>query len=328
MDVVAVPSLPKQSHLYTEATEVINSLLDLRPENWGLPPFEDWIDGTLPLEPWHIGGPVIKGYGRGSKVLGIPTANLSVEGYASVLAEHPAGVYFGWAKLSTRGFYKMAMSIGWNPFFNNTEKTIEPWLLHKFDEDFYGEELHLVVVGYIRPEANFPSLETLVAKIHEDGKIAENALELPLYAKIAMLMRFGVLDWLRLPIFTMKYGLKLWMGRAMYHSQIFIMDTGYVIDGLSLPPPFIRLPAIIRSTDLVDTGPADEYEIGDEYSYMDISLREQQQQLLDEEALRETLEEEAKAEKELDERIKQEQAHDELFRLEFEVKSDSEYESD
>ncbi|GKC98720.1 reverse transcriptase domain-containing protein, partial [Tanacetum coccineum] len=29
----------------------------------------------------------------------------------------------------------------------------EPWLLHKFDEDFYGEELHLVVVvGYIRPE--------------------------------------------------------------------------------------------------------------------------------------------------------------------------------
>ncbi|GKD13943.1 hypothetical protein Tco_1198350 [Tanacetum coccineum] len=38
--------------------------------------------------------------------------NLSVEGYASALAEHPAGVYFGWAKLSTRGFYKMAMSIG------------------------------------------------------------------------------------------------------------------------------------------------------------------------------------------------------------------------
>ncbi|KVH89608.1 HAD-like domain-containing protein [Cynara cardunculus var. scolymus] len=140
MEVVAVPSQPKQSHLYTAADEVINSLLDLRPENW---------------EPWHIGGPVIKGYGRGSKVLGIPTANLSVEGYATVLAEHPAGVYFGWAKLSNRGVYKMVMSLGWNPYFNNTEKTI----------------------------ANFPSLESLVAKIHEDGKIAENALELPSYAK-------------------------------------------------------------------------------------------------------------------------------------------------
>lgn len=39
--VVAVPSLPKQTHLYTSADEVINSLLDIRPEKWGLPPFQD-----------------------------------------------------------------------------------------------------------------------------------------------------------------------------------------------------------------------------------------------------------------------------------------------
>jgi hypothetical protein len=31
------------------------------------------MEGTLPIEPWHIGGPVVKGFGRGSKVLGIPT---------------------------------------------------------------------------------------------------------------------------------------------------------------------------------------------------------------------------------------------------------------
>lgn len=41
MEVVAVPSLPKQSHLYTVADEVINSLFDFRPEQWSLPPFED-----------------------------------------------------------------------------------------------------------------------------------------------------------------------------------------------------------------------------------------------------------------------------------------------
>ncbi|KAF5180301.1 Pentatricopeptide repeat-containing protein [Thalictrum thalictroides] len=74
----------------------------------------------------------------------------------------------------------MVMSIGWNPYFNNTEKTMEPWLLHDFSEDFYGEELRLAIVGYIRPEANFPSLESLISKIHEDRKIAENALDLPL----------------------------------------------------------------------------------------------------------------------------------------------------
>ncbi|KAL4334032.1 hypothetical protein GQ457_07G028750 [Hibiscus cannabinus] len=184
MEVVVVPSVPKQTDLYTPAAdEVINSLLDLQPEKWGLPPFQDWIEGTLPTQPWYIGGPVIKGFGRGSKVLGIPTANLSTKGHSSLLSEHPSGVYFGWAGLSTGGVYKMVMSIGWNPYFNNTEKTIEPWLLHEFNEDFYGEELRLVIVGYIRPEVNFPSLESLVAKIHEDKRMAERALDLPLYSK-------------------------------------------------------------------------------------------------------------------------------------------------
>ncbi|KAJ8504824.1 hypothetical protein OPV22_005710 [Ensete ventricosum] len=182
MEVVAVPSLPKQAGLYSSADEVINSLLDLHPEKWGLPPFEDWIEGTLPIEPWYIGGPVIKGFGRGSKVLGIPTANLPAENFSPILSEHTSGVYFGWAGLSTRGIYKMVMSIGWNPYFDNTEKTIEPWLLHDFGEDFYGEELRLAIVGYIRPEANFPSLESLIARIHEDGRIAEKALDLPIYA--------------------------------------------------------------------------------------------------------------------------------------------------
>ncbi|KAL8541450.1 hypothetical protein ACS0TY_002644 [Phlomoides rotata] len=182
MEVVAVPSIPKQSHHFTSADEVINSLLDLRPERWGLPAFEDWIEGTLPIDPWFMDGPVIKGFGRGSKVLGIPTANLSSEGYSDLLAEHPSGVYFGWAGLATRGVYKMVMSIGWNPYFNNSEKTIEPWLLHDFKEDFYGEDLRLAIVGYIRPEANFSSLESLVVKIHEDREIAEKALELPRYS--------------------------------------------------------------------------------------------------------------------------------------------------
>ncbi|MBA0745627.1 hypothetical protein Gogos_008198 [Gossypium gossypioides] len=101
MEVVAVPSFPKQAHPYTSADE-----------------------GTLPTEPWYISGPVIKGFGRGSKVLGIPTANLSPKGHSILLSEHPSGVYFGWAGLSTRGVYKMVMSIGWNPYFNNAEKTI------------------------------------------------------------------------------------------------------------------------------------------------------------------------------------------------------------
>ena len=32
--------------------------------------------------------------------------------------------------------------------------------MHKFDADFYGAELRVVVVGYLRPEKNFSSLGT------------------------------------------------------------------------------------------------------------------------------------------------------------------------
>lgn len=38
----------------------------------------------------------------------------------------------------------------------------EPWLLHEFNEDFYGEELRLVVVGYIRPEVSFEIVSMLL----------------------------------------------------------------------------------------------------------------------------------------------------------------------
>ncbi|GJW77929.1 hypothetical protein Tco_0139611 [Tanacetum coccineum] len=68
---------------------------------------------------------------------------------------------------------------------------------------------------------------------------------------------------------------------------------------------------------------ADEHKIGDEYltnGYL--TEKEQHQLLLDEEALREMLKEEARDEKEWEERIKKEQAHDELFRLEFKISFD------
>lgn len=59
--------------------------------------------------------------------------------WQGALAEAVSGVYCGWASLgSADAVYKTAMSIGWNPFYNNEQKTAEPWLLHDFDEDFYG----------------------------------------------------------------------------------------------------------------------------------------------------------------------------------------------
>lgn len=181
MEVIAVPSLPTKTArpLYAHADHILSSLLDLELERWGLPPFQDWIGRALPIPAWRVGGSVIKGYGRGSKILGIPTANLPTAAFSGALAEQVCGVYLGWAGLADKGVYKMVMSVGWNPYFDNAEKTVEPWLLHEFPDDFYGEELRLVVVGYIRAEANFPSVESLIERIREDGNIAGTALDLP-----------------------------------------------------------------------------------------------------------------------------------------------------
>nr|GFB43932.1 hypothetical protein [Tanacetum cinerariifolium] len=109
-------------------------------------------------------------------------------------------------------------------------------------------------------------------------------------------------------------------------------------DGLICEPSVISSSVNLHSRDdptvevyrlLEEQDSVEEHEISDEYltdGYL--TEKEQQQLLLDEKGLRETLEEKARAEKEWEERIKQEQDHDDLFGLEFEVKSDSEYESD
>jgi riboflavin kinase len=45
-----------------------------------------------------------------------------------------------------------------------------------FAQPFYGEEVRLVVCGYVRPEANFTSLEALVTRIHKDADMSKEAL--------------------------------------------------------------------------------------------------------------------------------------------------------
>ncbi len=59
-------------------------------------------------------GAVVKGFGRGSKELGIPTANLDADALGSSLDGVEPGVYFGWASVGLgKEVYKMVMSIGW-----------------------------------------------------------------------------------------------------------------------------------------------------------------------------------------------------------------------
>ncbi|KAI1758289.1 hypothetical protein F4782DRAFT_477262 [Xylaria castorea] len=57
--------------------------------------------GPEPPFPLRMEGAVISGFGRGSKELGIPTANLPVDAAAAPwIADARSGVYFGWASLA------------------------------------------------------------------------------------------------------------------------------------------------------------------------------------------------------------------------------------
>ncbi|XP_071632508.1 riboflavin kinase isoform X2 [Temnothorax longispinosus] len=107
--------------------------------------------------PCFVSGVIVKGFGRGSKALGIPTANLPESVVSALPEDLSTGIYYGWASLHG-GIYKMVASIGWNPYYKNEKKSMEVHLLHKFQDDFYGEKLRVIIAGYIRPERDFSSL--------------------------------------------------------------------------------------------------------------------------------------------------------------------------
>ena len=148
-------------------------------------------------------GKVDKGYGRGGKKLGIPTANLPESLFSSALKNVSTGVYFGWAvieeendvDISRRGRnipHPAVVNVGYSPTFvgkENAEKIIEAHLMVKQDDedgvkdqtssiegDFYDETMRLVLIGFLRPEQKFDSFPELIAQIHFDIECAKFAL--------------------------------------------------------------------------------------------------------------------------------------------------------
>lgn len=55
----------------------------------------------------------------------------------------------------------------------------ETHVIHKFDADFYGSNLKIAIVGYLRGEKNFETLEELINAIKKDIADGERKLEEP-----------------------------------------------------------------------------------------------------------------------------------------------------
>jgi FAD synthase len=114
-------------------------------------------------------GDVVVGFSRGSAKLGVPTANVEMtEENKRKCSKLVPGVYAAIAMLKGE-VYAAAVSIGWNPVFDNEAQTVEAYLLHDFGQaKFYGDNLNLELVSFIRPEALFPSLDNLILAIKCD----------------------------------------------------------------------------------------------------------------------------------------------------------------
>ena len=142
-------------------------------------------------------GQVSIGYGRGSKKLGIPTANLPHYNDLLLQNNYQRGVYFGWGIIENDGssggdackIYGCVANIGISPTFQGQENAINIVEAHILDRnsntdsssssssssnDFYGSNMRLALVSFLRPEQKFQSFDALINQINADINTARN----------------------------------------------------------------------------------------------------------------------------------------------------------
>ncbi|KIH59160.1 riboflavin kinase / FAD synthetase [Ancylostoma duodenale] len=92
-------------------------------------------------------------------------ANIEEPVVEALPTDFPCGVFYGLARVDGQQVDNMVMSIGWNPQYQNEKKTLEVHLLRKFDKDFYGSMMDVLILGFIRPMAAFNSLGELTSSL-------------------------------------------------------------------------------------------------------------------------------------------------------------------
>ncbi len=114
-------------------------------------------------ESYTLRGRVTFGAGRGHD-LGFPTANLVVAYEKTLPAD---GVYACLARYDGRD-YRGLVSIGRNPTFAGTDRTVEVWLVD-FRHTIYGEEIVVRDLRFIRGQRTFESVDGLREQMARDA---------------------------------------------------------------------------------------------------------------------------------------------------------------
>lgn len=125
---------------------------------------------TLLTRSFFIDGRVMHGHKRGT-ALGIHTANLATENELL-----PGDGVYATLVVFAGKTYDSVTNVGFNPTFNNTERSIEAHIFD-FDADIYGKDMRLIFVKKLRDEIKFVSPEALVMQIQKDIAEAKRVLK-------------------------------------------------------------------------------------------------------------------------------------------------------
>ena len=109
-----------------------------------------------------LAGRVVKGVSRGKR-LGFPTANLKVPAEMAIPGD---GIYATRARVG-ESWYMAATSIGTRPTFDESELTVEAFLLD-FEGDLYDQHLRLEFVQRLRDEVKFDTVQELQEQVDRD----------------------------------------------------------------------------------------------------------------------------------------------------------------
>lgn len=178
--VVAIPSLQNQDEHYLIADCVLHSLLEFKPNLWGLPTFDDWIQDSLPIQPWYIRGSINGAVAhKECTVLSIVTEEDSLDS----LPDQVSGIFFGWARLQIQGIFKVVASFGWDISSGINKREIQPCLFGNINDYQSTEQFQMMFVGYIRELSTEVDTADALRLSEEDESIAQAALDLPEFSE-------------------------------------------------------------------------------------------------------------------------------------------------
>ncbi len=120
--------------------------------------------------PHRVEGVIVRGAQRGRE-MGFPTANVDTPPHTAIPAD---GVYVGWLVVDGDPL-PAAISIGTNPTFDGTARTVEAYAIGRTDLELYDKYVAVDFLARLRGQERFDSMESLVKRMNQD---VEEALAL------------------------------------------------------------------------------------------------------------------------------------------------------